>query len=57
MSYQCDFCQISFEESLLNLVTLKGALFFGCRGCCQKILTIPDWKSMSYEKVLDVLDL
>lgn len=56
-SYACDFCKISFEPSFLNLVTLKSGLFFGCSDCCEKILLIDGWKSMAYEKVLDVLSV
>lgn len=54
-SYGCDFCQKTFDASLLNLVTLKSGLFFGCRECCEKVLLIDGWQSMTYEKVLDVL--
>lgn len=56
-SYVCDFCQKPFVSSLLNFVTLKSGLFFGCRECCEKILLVDGWKSMTYEKVLDVLSV
>lgn len=56
-SYACDFCQMDYCPSLLNLVTLKDGLFFGCPECCKRLLLVENWRSLSYDESLNVLGL
>lgn len=51
----CDVCGWIYHSDLLNMVTFKDGLFFVCPECCNKVLTIDGWRSMTCLEVKDLL--
>lgn len=56
MHYHCDTCELPFEPTLLQPVTIDRALYFCCSDCVEKI-SLFDFDHMTFEDLKRVLNL